>query len=354
MANNAPRLATYLAYTYAGLVIYATLYPLSGWRDIGVSPFDFLVFQWPRYWTATDLAFNAIAYLPLGFLLTMLLANRLQRLASAVLAILLTVLLSLLLETLQNWLPSRDPSMLDWVSNSVGGLVGALLGMRWGMRWMTRLSRWQQRHLSDLPRAELGLLLILLWLGCQLFPNAVPLGVGDVRYLLGLVTANAFNPQSFLPMATAVLAANIIAAGLLLSLLIAAPWQRYLWVPLLFLATIALRTAGHLWHGPGLTDIAHNALSWLSPAIMQGSAIAAAALMLTLILPANLRAMLAGLALLIATVLINLTPGDPYSRLAAPTGLPTLFFNIQNLGHGLAAIWPFLTLPYLLFVSRRL
>ncbi|MEY4592238.1 MAG: hypothetical protein RIR18_1133 [Pseudomonadota bacterium] len=352
MTNNAPRLATYLAYTYAGLVVYATLYPLSGWRDIGVSPFDFLVWQWPRYWTGTDLAFNAIAYLPLGFLLTMLLSYRIQRFAAVFVVTLLIAGLSFSLETLQNWLPGRDPSMLDLWSNSIGGLVGALLGLRWGLRWLTWLSRWQYRHLSELPRAELGLLLILLWLACQLFPNAVPLGVGDVRYLLGLVTPNSFDPHRFRHMASAVWATNLIAAGLLFSLLVPGHWQRYVMIPILLVLAIILRTLGHLWHGGGVID--GGIFHWITPAILNGGSIAVAALMISLILQANFRAIFAGLALLVATVLINLTPGDPYSRLATATGLPTLFFNIQNLAHGLAAIWPFLALPYLLFVSRRL
>lgn len=352
MTHSPPRLATYLAYTYIGLVAYATLYPLSGWRDIGVSPFDFLVWQWPRYWTITDLVFNALAYLPVGFLLTMLLSSRINGKRTVVLATLLGGLLSLGLETLQNWLPGRDPAILDLLSNTLGTLLGALLGLRWGNRWLGWFGHWQYRHLSALPRAELGLLLIGLWLICQLFPHAVPLGVGDVRYLLGLVTPNDFDPQSFRHMASTVWACNLVAAGLLLSLLVPGYWQRYLMTFSLILAAIALRSFGYYWQansssGSGLFD-------WATPAIFNGVSIAIAALMLGLVLNANARAMLAGLALLIATVLINLTPSDPYSKLATVTGLPTLFFNIQNLAHGLAAIWPFLTLPYLLFVSRRL
>jgi hypothetical protein len=328
------------------------LYPLSGWRDIGVSPFDFLVWQWPRYWTITDLVFNAIAYLPVGFLLTMLLASRFKRSPAVILTVVFSGLLSLGLETLQNWLPGRDPAVLDFLSNTLGALIGALLGSRWGTIWLGWLGRWQYLHLSSVPRAELGLLLIFLWLICQLFPHAVPLGVGDVRYLLGLITPNSFDPHSFRHMASTVGASNFIAAGLLLSLLVPNDWQRYMIIPGLLVLAIGLRTLGHLWQGS--SSFNGELFNWMTPAVLNGLAIAIAVLMLSLILPANIRTMLAGLALLIATVLINLTPGDPYSRLASATGLPTFFFNIQNLAHGLAAIWPFLALPYLLFVSRRL
>lgn len=350
MPAHPTRLANYLAATYLGLVIYATLYPLSGWRDSGVAPFDFLVMEWPRYWTASDLIVNVLAYLPLGFLLTMLFVGRIHAGLAALLVTLLTGGLSLGLETLQNWLPSRVPAMLDLASNTLGGLFGALLGWHSGQRWLQALGHWQHRHLNGIPRAELGLMLLLLWLACQLFPAAVPLGVGDVRYLLGIASNQLFDPQRFQAMATAVITGNLLATGLLLSLLIARPVPRYFWVLTLLLSAALLRTVGQWWPS-GQTPEAF--LSWLTPPFQQAGAIAGSLLLLTLILPGNVRAILAGLALLIATVLINLTPGDPYSRLASVTGLPTLFFNIQNLSHGLAALWPFLCLPYLLFVSRR-
>lgn len=352
MTQNPPRIVAYLAYTYVGLVIYATLYPLSGWRDIGVAPLDFLVWQWPRYWTATDLVFNALAYLPLGFLLTLLLGSRFRLALSMVGALILGAGLSLGLETLQNWLPARDPSILDLLSNTLGTGLGAVLVPYAGDGWLRQLERWQKVYLSAIPRAELGLVLVLLWLICQLFPNAVPLGVGDVRYLLGLVTPNSFDPRSFQHMASTIIAANLIAVGLLLSLLLPTPPQRYWMIPQLLLVAAVLRSMGYLWNGSPLAELGF--LFWVTPAILHGTAIAIAVLVIGLLLPANIRSMLAGLALLVATVLVNLAPGDPYSRLATATGLPTLFFNIQNLAHGLAALWPFLALPYLLFVSRRL
>ena len=61
-----PPLPRYLALAYAALVIYASLHPFAGWRDLGVPAFAFLEAGWPRYWTAFDLATNIVAYVPLG------------------------------------------------------------------------------------------------------------------------------------------------------------------------------------------------------------------------------------------------------------------------------------------------
>jgi VanZ family protein len=61
-------LLLYLNLGYALLIVYASLYPLTGWRDSGSNPLDFLAAAWPRYLHAFDLATNVLAYLPFGFL----------------------------------------------------------------------------------------------------------------------------------------------------------------------------------------------------------------------------------------------------------------------------------------------
>ena len=47
-----------LAWIYAGLIVYASLYPFSGWRVPGVSPWHFLLLPWSRWWTWFDLVSN--------------------------------------------------------------------------------------------------------------------------------------------------------------------------------------------------------------------------------------------------------------------------------------------------------
>ena len=57
-----------LAWLYAALIVYASLYPFIGWRVPGAAPFDYLLLGWPRWWTSFDLISNLLGYLPLGFL----------------------------------------------------------------------------------------------------------------------------------------------------------------------------------------------------------------------------------------------------------------------------------------------
>jgi len=129
-------LALYLAVAYALLVAYASLHPLSGWRDTGAPLLDFLSAPWPRYHTGFDLAANILAYVPLGFLIVPALQGRLGIAAAALLAALAGGGLSLALETLQNFLPSRVPSNIDLACNAIGAMIGAAAGA------MRRTSAW--------------------------------------------------------------------------------------------------------------------------------------------------------------------------------------------------------------------
>ena len=145
MANRArTHLTLYLTSGYALLIIYASLYPLAGWRDSGGDPRAFLGAAWPRYWTGFDLATNTIAYLPFGFFCTAAL-RRLAPLPAWLVASLLGGGLSLALELLQNYLPNRVPSNLDLACNTLGALLGGLLAVLGGSRALDdeRLARWR-------------------------------------------------------------------------------------------------------------------------------------------------------------------------------------------------------------------
>ena len=97
-----------LAWLYAGVVVYASLYPFTGWRLPGVGWLAWLGAPWPRWWTWFDVVANLAGYLPLGFLLYVgLLRGGRRPLASAALALALGALLALALEALQNALQDR-------------------------------------------------------------------------------------------------------------------------------------------------------------------------------------------------------------------------------------------------------
>ncbi|WP_313952514.1 VanZ family protein, partial [Accumulibacter sp.] len=164
-------LPLYLTLAYVVLITYASLYPFANWRDLGLSPLAFLDAAWPRYWTAFDLTVNVLVYVPLGFLLTLSLRRLPGRWSAAIAALLLGSLLSLALECLQNWLPTRVPSNLDLACNSAGTAIGAAIAIWNGKPIFRRIGQFQQDLLAPVHHAELGLVLIGMWLLTQLSPE---------------------------------------------------------------------------------------------------------------------------------------------------------------------------------------
>ena len=345
----ATRLPRYLALAYAALIAYASLHPLADWRDPGLSPFTFLDAAWPRYWTVFDLITNVLAYLPLGFLLALALRRLPGRFTPAVTAVLLGTLFSFCLESLQSYLPSRVASNLDLACNSCGAGCGALLTLWQGERFFERIAQLQRQLLAPIAQAELGLVLIGLWLLTQLSPETVLFGAGDLRYLLEITPAVPYAAPSFFAIETGIIVCNTVSIGLIARTLLADRNSPYLALSAFFAIALAIRTLA----AAILVDPL-QALIWLTPGAGLGLMIGIATLSLLLLLPASWRIALAGLALMAGAVLVNLAPPNPYSEIAMAAWRQGHFLNFNGLTRLSAGLWPFLALPYLTLLGRRM
>lgn len=341
-------LARYLALAWLGLIIYGSLYPFAGWRDTGVSPFAFLGGAWPRYWTAFDLAANVAVYLPLGFFLTLALCRLPGRFSGLVVAVGLSGATSLLLEAVQTWLPSRVPSNIDLASNALGGMLGALLAQIAGPRVFEHSAAWQARLIAPIPHAEFGLTLLGLWLLIPLSPEILLFGAGDLRQILDYGGAVPFAAESYVLIDASITSFNALAVGLIVRQLCLDKSTAYAVVPLFIMLGLIVRTlAAAILVGPG------EALAWLTPGARMGLLMAATGLAIAIALPATARLMLASLALMAGTTLVNLAPPNPYSAVALATWRQGHFLNFNGLTRWIATLWPFLTLPFLLLSARR-
>lgn len=112
---------------YLICVIYVSWYPFVEWHSIEQSPIAFLWAPWPRYWSVFDVTANLIAYIPLGILFAVVLAERTKLVSRLLACLLLSGAISLLVEAVQSYLPTRVPSRLDLTLNAIGGLIGAVL-----------------------------------------------------------------------------------------------------------------------------------------------------------------------------------------------------------------------------------
>jgi VanZ family protein len=341
-------LSRYLALAWCGLVVYGSLHPFTGWRDTGVSPFAFLEGAWPRYWTVFDLAANVAVYLPLGFFLTLALSSLPGRFTAPVLAVLLAGSVSFGLEAAQTWLPSRVPSNLDLACNTLGGLLGALWAQAVGPRFFARIAALEHRLIAPIPHAELGLTLLGLWLLVPLSPETLFFGAGDLRQIFGLTGAVPFAADSFVVMEASITALNAIAVGLIVRMLCARLLFAYLIVPFFLLLCLLISTlAAAVLVSPA------DALAWLTPGAKLGLIIGSSTLAIAVALPATPRLMIAALALMAGTVLVNMTPPNPYSAAALAVWRQGHFLNFNGLTRIAGTLWPFLTLPFLLLTTRR-
>ncbi len=342
-------LPRYLCFAYTILIIYASLHPFSGWRETGLPILSFFDAAWPRYWTVFDLAINTLAYLPLGFLLTLSLRRLPWRWTPALAALLIGALLSLALECAQTWLPSRVPSRLDLSCNALGSALGALLALWQGERLFAQIAGLQRYLLAPAPHVEAGLVMLSLWLLTQLSPETLLFGAGDLRHLLDLTPAVPYEAQSFFVIETGITTCNMIAAGLMARTLMSSKASPYFLLAVFFTSALIIRTlAAAILLAPA------EALAWLTPGANFGLLIGGVLLSLMLLLPAPLRLALAGLALMAGTVLVNLTPPNPYSAAALAAWKQGHFLNFNGLTRLAASIWPFLALPYLMVLGRRL
>ncbi|MBI4985876.1 MAG: VanZ family protein [Rhodocyclales bacterium] len=348
MQPAASPLSRYLAAAYTLLAVYASLHPFADWRNSGVDVLAFFAAGWPRYSTGFDLALNVAAYLPLGFLWVPVLQPRLGRFGAVLLATLCGAGLSLIMETLQNYLPSRVPSNLDLACNTLGTLLGALAGARWGGLLLDggRLHALRHRALLQGAMGDAGLLLLGLWLLTQLTPETLLFGNGDIRGYLGLPAVLPYSAGRFANIEAAIVCADTLAVLLLATRL----ERRPLYVPIFGLLLLALATKSFVL---ALTLGTAHGFAWATPGAATGLGAGGALWILATLLPARLQQALAALALLLATVLVNLAPDNPYSANTWQTWNPGQFLNFHGLTKLASTLWPYLALPWLMLLRTE-
>ena len=156
-------LAGFVALAYTLVIVYASLQPFAGWRAPPDEVLRFLTAPWPRYITATDIALNVVAYLPLGAMLFFALRPPLAPAVAFVIATALAAALSLLLESVQMFLPARIASNVDLISNSAGTALGALSALLLTL-WHNPLAALRGRWVRSGKLGDCGLLVLAMWI----------------------------------------------------------------------------------------------------------------------------------------------------------------------------------------------
>jgi VanZ family protein len=333
---------------YLLLVAYASLYPFTGWTNRGVPAFAYVTAALPRYLTAFDLAANIVGYLPFGLLCVVALYPHLRGRAAVGVATASALVLSLTLEAAQGYLPSRIASNVDVLCNLGGALLGAVLGARFsaGMLDGGVLRRWRAGTIQAGIGADVGLVLIGLWLFTQLNPAMLLFGAGDLRDWLAPAGGPAYKPQLFIAIEALTAAANLVAVTLMLSAILAPGRRAAVLTLALVLAAIAVKAAAFaiLMH-------AEHVLVWLTPGAARGLAGGIVAALLAVRLPRSARLVLAAVLLMAATVFVNLAPPNPYLAATITVWRQGHFLNFNGLTRVVSALWPYVALGYLIWLA---
>ena len=349
LAARGSTLARILFLVYVVLVAYASLYPFGGWRDVGLSSFSYLAEPWPRYITAFDVVANVAGYVPFGWLAAGVLHPRLRGVAAFTVAVAAAAALSLVLEAAQSYLPARFPSKLDVLCNLSGAALGAALGLHFTpLIAGGPLSRWRASTFAPGAGADFGLMLIGLWLFIQLNPATLLFGAGDLRDLLAPLEGPARRPEFFVFIEAFTTAANLVAVALVLAAL-GAPGRPVRGLVLgVVLAALAVKTAA-----VAIVMRAENVFTWLTPGALIGLILGIAIALAAVALPRTARLVLAAVLLMVATVLVNLAPPNPYLAASLKVWQQGHFLNFNGLTRLVSAAWPFIALGYLMYLASR-
>lgn len=352
-----------LLLAWAAMVVYASWFPLTGWRwpTTGVL-LGLLLLPWPHWHDAFDVVANLVGYVPLGMLLALALARGSGDAARAWWrAVLAASALSYLLEVGQGLLPQRVPSLLDWLLNSAGAMLGAALGVwiaragSWG--WLQRTGEhWFAQH------SRTGFALLLLWPLGLLFPAPVALGLGHVWEPMSEVVHEAASRVAAAvpwlqwldtgPVHAARLSppAELLAVALgllgpcLLTYSMARPGLRRIWLAL---------GATALAFGVTTLSIALNfgpqhALAWCTSTSLAGLALGC---LLALFALGSGRRMAAGLGLVAITAglaMVAQAPADPYYAESLHGWEQGRFIRFHGFAQWIGWSWPYLATLWLL------
>ena len=367
-----------MAVVYAGLIVYASLFPFADWRSQGIAPWAFLGAPVPRYWTGFDVVINCMGYAPFGALLAIVGKRGYGSPRAWVWAVMLASLLSLLMESTQTFLPTRVASREDLLLNALGAVVGA--GIAGQMERLGILDFWGSWHAKWLTsESRGGLVLLMLWPIALLFPAAIPFGLGQMwaRTWERLDAWVLEVPASFIPALNAVtyaVASKVtqiaislshqpplttgwelvcIALGLFIPCMLgftliihASRRRRLVWIVIAAGLSASTLSAAMSW-GPS------HAWSWLDATTLYAVVLASAAAIACSGLPWRMACVLGLVALVFHVMVQNQAPENPYFAQTLQTWEAGRFIRFNGLAQWLGWLWPYAVMIYLMNQLRN-
>ena len=337
-------LAWIFAVAYLLVIAYASLQPFSGWWTPPEEIRRFLMAPWPRYITLEDVLINIVAYVPLGFLVARALMRTVRNPRAVLLAAALTAAMSVAMETAQIFMPTRVASNVDVLTNSIGGLIGALAAPLFSPTRLlgSRLVRLRRTWFAYGQSADVGLVLLCVWLATQFDPTTQLFGTGDLRNTFNLPAWLIHTPTLLFTSEAAVAGFNMLALGLTAIALTRRTMPRATPLAVLLAAAFSAKALAAM-------AVAKSAgpLAWLTPGVAVGLLIAGVLVYAISHLTRRVQWSVAALSFALAVVTINLAPDNPYQNVPAQLlAGPTHFLSFSAIVRALSELWPFLAIAY--------
>jgi VanZ family protein len=351
--------------TYLMLVVYASWYPFSGWRDSGLELLSFLTLQLPQYWTGFDASVNVIGYIPLGMLMALSMYPRVR----GAWAILLTALCGLLvsggMEAVQTYLPSRVPSNLDFFTNAAGCLLGGCIGALSARAYLDESRLYQLRQRWFAPHASQGLVLLALWPLAQIYPQGYLFGHGqvlpifsdwlssfldtDIDLVAMLRPEAVMSAEQYWLSETIITACGMVGAVLTMLCLLKRQAPRALLIIGFLAAALVVKSLSS-----SLLFTPDNAFVWLTPGAQGGFVIGLIMLSGLAFAPQVAQRRLAAVTLVLSLLVVNTIPVNPYFLATLQGWVQGKFLNFNGAAQFLSLLWPFFALWFLLLPSHKL
>ena len=355
---------------YTALIVYGSWYPFTGWRSLGLGPFAYLSDPMPQYLTAFDVVTNVLGYMPFGALVVLAAYPRWRGALAVAFAFVLGGLLSGVMEAVQTYLPTRVASNLDLAANALGALLGAaIMSPATGALLDRGLLRRVRLLWFERDRGALACL-VLAWPFATMYPAPRLFGLGNWPRALWLrfdsttqdallawtppgwhvgtwpALAAAWMPDDVWEAVLTTL--NLFAALALASLPVRRHAPRVRLLLLFIVMTLCVKVgATFLQSQSGL------AFDWATPGALAGLVCGTGAALLTLRLRRRSRAALAGAALTVALMFVNLLPVNPYFDAVLADWRQGRYLHFNGLAHWLAWIWPYAALVWLAYVVEQ-
>lgn len=350
-----------LAWACAAVVLYASLFPFTGWRwPPGRGVLDVLALPWPPWRDPFDLWANLLGYMPWGWLLALAAHDRTRSVGvAAAVAVLAAAAMSFGVEVAQTFLPGRHPSLKDCAMNTAGAAAGAalaLLARQAARPWTGLRERW------FVPHSGGALALLALWPFALLFPTPLPLALGQVgerlreaaewlvedvpwaEPLQAALQAGTPVPEPLAPLSEGLL----IALGLFGPCMLAYSVARAGWHRLVLACGIAAVAAATMTLSSLLNYGPRHALAWPTAATLPAMTAALIAALALAPVPRRLACGLALMALAGAAALVAQAPTDPYFAQSLQSWEHGRWVRFHGLAQWVGLGWPYLVMLWLL------